>query len=617
MGEPRRADSRVRFGVFTVDLEAGELLRDGTRLRLQERPLQLLLALLAKPGEIVTRDELRERLWPDGTFVDFDHGISSAVNKLRSALNDSAATPRYIETIGSRGYRFLYPVTPIPSSDAAPVPDKFTSGLRPLRLALLMGGVGATAVVALIAFGDFPRTADPASMAIRSIAVMPLRNLSSDPAQEYFSEGLTDELITRLASLEGLRVISRLSAMRYRDSSRPLPEIARELNVDAVLQGSVLESGGRVRITVQLVEGATDRHVWAESYERDHRDILQLQAEVARDIAERIHVRVNPAAARRPAQERRLNPEAHQAYLLARHRWHTRHGDQLIQAIADYQRAIAIDPEFALAYAGLADVHLVLPLLTGAVTQEDSYPKAKEAADRAIQLDPYLAEAHNSRAYVRLYLDWDFAGAEQGFRRAIELNPGYATAHQWYAELLSFLGRHDEAIREIVTALELDPLSAVMHHQAGQTYQQARRYDQAVAEYRIAETLDRGFIAPRMFLSLAYRRMGLLVEASEAMNTAFPGEKKWMEELASAARTGDLQSYLRSERNIATLLARPAYYFGLYDAALGRSAEAFQWLGKAFERRDECLLYLKVDPEWDPLRAEPEFQAFLQKVGLP
>jgi TolB-like protein/DNA-binding winged helix-turn-helix (wHTH) protein/Tfp pilus assembly protein PilF len=614
MGEPRRAVSRVRFGVFTVDLAAGELLKHGIRLRLQDRPLQLLIALIEKPGEIVTREELRERLWPDGTFVDFDHGISSAVNKLRSALNDTAGNPRYIETIGSRGYRFLYPVTPIPASDGVSVPAS-TSRRRSSRLALLTGGVGVMAVVALFAYGDFFRAAPPASSPIRSIAVMPLRNLSSDPAQAYFSEGLTDELITRLTSLEGVRVISRLSAMRYRDSPKPLPEIARELNVDALLQGSVLESNGRVRITVQLVDGPTDRHIWAESYERDHSDILELQADVARDIAERIHVRVNPAAARRPARERRLHPDAHRAYLLARHRWYTRHEDQLLQAIADFQRAIAIDPDFALAYAGLADVYLVLPLLSR-VTQEEAYPKAREAADRAIRLDPFLAEAHNSIASVRLYLEWDFAGAEQAFRRAIELNPGYATAHQWYAELLSFLARDEEAIREIVTALELDPLSAVMHHQAGQTYQQARQYEQAVQEYRIAETLDRVFVAPRMFMSLAYRRMGMLAEAAEAMKSAFPGEKQWIDELAAAAAGGDLRAYLRSEQNITAQLARPAYYFGLYEAALGRNAEALQWLEKAYERRDECLLYLKVDPEWDPIRAEPRFQALLQKVGL-
>jgi TolB-like protein/DNA-binding winged helix-turn-helix (wHTH) protein/Flp pilus assembly protein TadD len=615
MGAPRPVVSRVRFGVFTVDLSAGELLKNGTRVRLQDQPLQLLLALLERPGEVVTRDELRKRLWPEGTFVDFDHGISSSVNKLRSALNDSAVHPHYIETVGRRGYRFVYPVSSGPASGETPDAARPPSLYRRLPLALLLaGGVSVLVVGAFIAFGR--SGGEPAAGAtIRSIAVLPLRNLSSDPSQEYFSEGLTDELITRLASLDGLRVISRLSAMRYRESSKPLPEISRELNVEAVLQGSVLQSNGRVRITVQLVEGATDRHLWAESYERDHSDILELQAEVARDIAERIHVRVNPAAARRPDRERRLSPEAHQAYLLARHRWYTRHADQLLVAIQDLHRAIAIDPAFALAYAGLADVHLVLPLLSGVVTQEEAYSKAKAAADRALELDPYLAEAHTSSAYVRLYLDWDFAGAEQGFRRAIELNPGYATAHQWYSELLAFQGRDEEAISEIVKALELDPLSAVMHHQAGQTYQQARRYEQAVQEYRIAETLDPQFVAPRMFMSFAYRRMGLLLEAGEAMKRAFPGEESWMAELARAATGGDLQAYLRSERNITAHLARPAYYHGLYEAALGRNDEALRWLEQAYERRDETLLYLKVDPEWDRLRAEPRFQAFLQKVG--
>ena len=611
MGAPDHTASKIQFGVFTVDVEAAELLKHGIRVRLQERPFQLLVTLLEKPGEVVTREELRERLWPDGTFVDFDHSISSAVNKLRNALNDSATQPRYVETVGRRGYRFLYPVSAAGAAAAVRRPEP----RRSRRLLVLLAiGLIVSAVTGISTLGRFtrrPAVADPAT--VRSIAVLPLRNLSSDAAEEYFSEGLTDELITRLAALEGLRVISRTSAMRYKDSRKALPVIARELRVDAIVEGSVLRAGGRVRITAQLVEAASDRHLWAQSYERDDQDVLELQNEVARDIAESIRRKVRAAAS--PARARARHPEAYQAYLMGRHQWYRRSGVELTRAIADFERAIALDPDYALAHAGLADVYIVLPLLSP-MPQEQAYPKAKQAAERALALDPALAEAHNSSAYVKMYLNWDFAGAERGFRRAIELNPSYATAHQWYAELLSFQGRSAEAIAEMHEALELDPLSAVMHHQAGQTYQQARHYEQAIQEYRNAMTLDPGFTAPNMFMSLAYRRMGRLEEAAETMQRVLPQEKRWLSALSAAARRRDMPEYLRKEREFAAGLPRPAYYFGLYEAALGNDAEALKWLATAYDRRDECILYIKVDPEWDRLRSDPRFQAIAQKVGL-
>jgi TolB-like protein/DNA-binding winged helix-turn-helix (wHTH) protein/Tfp pilus assembly protein PilF len=610
MAVPGREDSRLAFGVFAVDVEAGELRKHGTRIRLQDRPFQLLVALLNRPGEVVTREELRERLWPDGTFVDFDHNLSSAVNKLRTALDDSAQHPRYIETVGRRGYRFLYPISVGTPASAPLIPGSRTARSRRRLLVLLSLGLLVSAVALLLALGRgaAPPAADRAT--VRSIAVLPLRNLSSDAQQEYFSEGLTDELIARLAAVEGLRVISRSSAMRYKDSRKPLPVIAKELNVDAVLEGSVLRAEGKVRITARLIEAATDRHVWARSYERDHRDILDLQNDVARDIADSIRLKVGPTVIKRP-----LNPEAHQAYLLARYRWYTRREDELLRALADFQRAISLDPGYALAHAGLADVYVVSPLLTP-TTQEEAYPKAQQAAERALALDPTLAEAHNSSAYVKMYLNWDFAAAELGFRKAIELKPGYATAHQWYSELLAFLGRHAEAIAEIRKALELDPLSAVMHHQAGQTYQQARQYDQAIVEYRNAIVLLPEFGAPNMFMSLAFRRTGRLTQAAEAMKAAFPNEGLWTSQLATAAGRGDMDAYVRKEQEIAGRLPRPAYYFALYEAALGNDAGAFRWLDEAYTRRDECLLYLGVDPEWDRLRSDPRFRAIVQKVGL-
>ena len=618
-----------RFGLFHLDPTTGELLRGGRRVHLQEQPFRILSLLLERPGELVTREEVRQTLWPADTFVDFDDGLNAAVKKLRFALGDSSENPTFIETIPRRGYRFIAPVTTAdeetstPQVAGSPVPWLSARLPRPGRAVLI--GLAAVVVVSVAAVALFKskgplfsRVASDGS-AIRSIVVLPLKNLSNDPEQQYFADAMTEELITRLASLEGLRVISRTSAMKYKNTDKLLPQIASELHVDAVVEGSVLRSGGRVRITAQLVHGATDHHLWAESYERDEQDVLELQNEVTRDIARKISLKLSPAAPARPQRARPVDAEAHRAYLLGRYRWHTRRGDELLKAVADFQRAISIEPDYALAYAGLGDVYLVLPFLTR-TTQEEAYPKAKEAADKALALDPTLAEAHNSNAYVKMYLHWDFTGAEEGFRKAIELNPSYATAHQWYAELLAFEGRHEEALAEMHTALELDPLSAVMHHQAGQTYQLARRYDEAIQEYNNAIALDPWFTGPSgLFMSFAYRRKGMLEPAAEMMKVVFRHRnEKLVSELAGAAARGDTRGYLLKEKEIVgRKLYRPAYYVAARHAALGEDAEALQALNTAYERRDEAMLYVKVDPEWDRLRSDPRYVAIVRKVGLP
>ena len=321
-----------QFAGFALDVATGELSRHGTRVRLQERPFQLLVALVERRGEVVTREELRQRLWSNGTFVDFDHSISSAINKLRRALSDSAAQPRYIETVGRRGYRFLYPVSiaePASASVAGRVPSKIPRYAR-MGVLVAVASIVFTAAGALVlrrpGIADSPGT-------IRAIAVLPLKNLSSDPEQQYFSEGLTEELLTHLASLEGLRVISRASAMQYKDTRKPLSTIARELNVDAVVEGSVQRSDGRVRVTARLVEAASDRHVWAKSYEREHRDILGLQNEITRDIAENIKLSLTLAARQRLDVSRPIEPEAHENYLRGRFSWAKRRPADLEKAI--------------------------------------------------------------------------------------------------------------------------------------------------------------------------------------------------------------------------------------------------------------------------------------------
>lgn len=619
----------LRFGLFQLDPSTGELHRNGRRVRLQEQPFTVLTLLLERPAQLITREELRQKLWPADTFVDFDDGLNAAVKKLRFALGDSAENPTFIETIPRRGYRFITPV--IADSDgvaSAELAEPHVIAAPPRlpgqRSARWLGLAAITIVaVAAVTLIEAERSLPPAAASevspIRSIVVLPLKNLSNDPEQQYFADGMTDELITRLASLEGVRVISRTSAMTFKNTDKLLPQIASELHVDAVVEGSVLHSGNRVRITAQLIHAATDRHLWAESYERDERDVVEMQNEVARDIARNVSLKLPSAGVATARRMRPVDPEAHRAYLLGRYRWHTRRTQELLNAIGDFQRAIAIDPGYALAYGGLADVYLVLPFLSR-TTQEEVYPKAKEAAEKAISLDPALAEAHTSNAYVKMYLEWDFAGAERGFRKAIELNPNYATAHQWYAELLSFQGRHVEALAEIRIALELDPLAAVMHHQAGQTHQQARRYDEAIQEYENAIALDPWFVGPSgHFMMWAYSRKGMLEPAAEMMKRVFPGNsraQKLASELASAAASGDRRAFRLKQLESATLYPQPFCYTALFHAALRDDDQALQWLNKAYDQRLECILYINVDPEWDHLRSDPRFVAILQKIGL-
>src|SRR5438876_441903 len=380
MGAARLRDRAIQFGIFEVDLRSGELRKRGVKVKLQEQPLQILGILLEKPGEVVTREELRQRIWPADTFVDFDHGLNNAIRRLREALGDSAETPRYIETLSRRGYRF------ISNFGAA------TSGACPPR----------------------------------SLAVLPLENLSRDPEQEYFAEGLTEALITTLAKIGELRVVSRTSAMQYKGVHKPLREIARELEVDFVVEGTVLRVGRRVRITAQLIDASRETHLWAESYERDLRDVFALQSEVAQAIAREVHIKLTPQDLAHFAQPHPVDPEAYEAYLKGRYHWNRRSRDGLGKATQHFQQAIAKDPSYAAAYAGLADCVSILGWW-GFVSPEHGCGKGKVLALKALEFDPNLPEAHTSFAWSTAYYDYDFPKCEREFRLAIELNPNYAT----------------------------------------------------------------------------------------------------------------------------------------------------------------------------------------------
>ena len=488
----------TRFAVFEVDLESGELRKHGVKIKLQQKPFQILALLLERPGEVVTREELQRRLWPSDVFVDFESGLNNAVKKLRSALGDSAETPRFVETVARHGYRFL--VTPQPGDRTptlSPVPD------RPPRISRM--GMAAVLVVLMALIGSIwaarRRTAHPASVAskIHKIAVLPLENLSHDNEQEYFADGMTDAIIDQLARVRGLTVISRTSTMLYKKARKPLPQIARELGVDTVVEGTVLRSGDRVRVSAQLIDAATDRHLLSRTFERDLEDVLQLQQDVARAVAEQITNSLTAQDAGRLSHPMPVDPAAYQAFMLGRFYWFKRTPDAFSKGIEYFHEAIAREPNYALAYIGLADSYVVLEYLE-IVPPLQFKAQERSAILKALTLDDSLAEAHTSLAHAQGLEDWDFAAAEKEYRRAVELNPNYALAHHWLGNDLAIRGRSAEALEESRKAMALDPLSALYRASYAHRIAYARRFDEAADACHRALELDANHPTANMYL---------------------------------------------------------------------------------------------------------------------
>lgn len=620
----------VRFGPYEVDLRAAQVRKRGVRLRLAGQPFVILQMLLERPGDIVTRGELRARLWPEDTFVEFDHSLNAAVNKLREVLGDSADQPRYVETVPRRGYRFIAEVTnglktnganghaaaeAPPATAALPAAASPARGLRLALAAVIFLGVVAAAAYLLRGPADGPPTV---SAPIRSIAVLPFDNLSGDPEQEYFADGMTDAVISQLAQIGALRVISRTSVIRYRGQSKAVPEIARELNVDAVIEGAVQRDAGRVRISAQLIRGSTDEHLWAQVFERDLDNLLALQNEVAAAVAQRIRVQLTAEERVRLAASRSVRPDAYQAYLMARYYQKQSVPHLHKRAMPLYEEAVAKDPQFAPARAGLAEMALL-----GRPPRE-SMARARAEAERAVELDPASAEAHAALGKVLTMAAWDWAGAERALRRSIELNPNYAEAHQWYSQLLSALGRHDEAIREARTAFELDPFSPLTSHFYGRVLYFARRYDEAVAQYRHAIELDDGNFYAHFFLFIALESRERFeeamphVERSMALQGATPAMMEEMKRVyAAQGYPGLWRVRLRMTEEKVRLEGISSVAIPILYARLGEKQRALDWLERAFEARTRDLIFLQVEPQFDSLRDDPRFQALLQRMNFP
>lgn len=657
MTETATSQKLIRFGVFEVDLRAGELRRQGFRIKLQEQPCQILGILLEHPGELVTREQLRNRLWASDTFVDFDHSLNTAVMRLREALGDSRDNPRFIETLPRKGYRFIAPVNQVAEPGSEPAPPSSVGpsdmsailrgaardprafgelaaskprykGFHPKRVAALIV-FGATAAALLLSL-SWLRThkllvSKVEAGHIESLLVLPLDNLSGDKEQEYFADGMTDELTASLAKIQALRVISRTSAMAYKGTRKPLGRIARELNVDAVVEGTVLRSGNRVRITAKLIQASTDQHLWAETYESDVGNILALQSRVARAIADEIRVKITPEEQVRLGKNRAVKAGAYEDYLKGRYYWNKRTQEGMNKAIEYFQEAIVKDPQYALAYAGMADCYGVMgAAIVGAVPSKEAAPKAEAAALKALAIDNTLPEAQTSLATMRFNYDWDWPAAEGGFKRALQLDPRYATAHQRYSLYLMAVGRTQESVAEISRARELDPLSLSINFSLGWRLYMARQYDQAIQQLRNTIEMNPDFALAHRALGQAYGQKNAHAQAISELQKATTLSHRSPLMLAALGRAYAAAGNRTQAHEVLNELRAQSkrqyvspFYMAVVYAGLGETDRTMEWLEKAFEDRSNGLVFIKVDPEFDSMRAHPRFQDLLHRIGLP
>jgi len=639
MPDAMQAPAVRRFGAFEVNLQSGELRKSGMRLRLSGQPFQVLAVLVQRSGEVVTREELQSLLWSADTFVDFDHGLNNAVARIREVLEDSSESPRYVETVPRRGYRFIAPlsdvappepaltlkstpiveVTPAQAPVASVLP--VTKRSAPSRMWLVLGAVAALAALAAgLVLYQRRRATGTRQQAVKSLAVLPLKNLSGDPSQEYLADGMTEELIGRLSMIRGLRVISRTSVMAFKDPHISMPEIAKTLGVDALVEGSVIRDGSRVRVHAQLIRGATDEHFWSETYDRELRDALGLESEVAQSIAQKVEITITGEERSRLLNARHVAPEVYESYLKGQ--FVKGNGRAKVQErIAYFEEAIRKDPTFAPAYVGLAEAHRDLSSIFIGGPAEDERREIVRAAQSALEFDPNLADAHVLLAEVK-QRQWHWAEAEAEYKRALDLQPNDALAHLRLAEWLMCQGRIEEALDWVRRARELDPLG-VSGATVGWILFHARRYDEAIRELRSQVEVHPDDAWAMWELGFALILKGQpeaaipLLEKTAILMRRSPGS---IELLATAhARAGHrtealrLINELKRRREItyipAGALINPHLALGDYD-------EAFVWFERAYQEKSSILQFLKVHPFFDPVRNDPRFKDLVHRVGL-
>lgn len=636
----------MKFGEFELDPNAFELRRQGAPVKLERIPMELLLLLASRPGELISRAEIIEKLWGKDVFIDTNTAINVAVRKIRQALRDDPDNPQFLLTVPGKGYRFVALLQPLSTSaDAVPVgaagfvpppapPPAATrtasASHRPTWWLLLAAAGLCMAAAAFFLWSRFrhpPQTLGKKTM----LVVLPFENLSGDPGQEYVADGMTEEMITQLGSLypQQLGVIARTSSMQYKSSKQNAAQIARELGVSYLIEGSIRRSGNRIRVTAQLIQASDQTHLWAQDYDRDLSNLLQVESDIAVAIAGHIQLSLPPQTLERMSASRQVNAEAQLAYLLGLQALNGRTRDAFTNAGAGFQHAITIDPDYAPPYAALALSYVLSPIV-GEAKPADVMPKAREAVSRAIELDPTLAEAHAVSAMVAAHYDYDWTTAEREFHRALDLNPSSANAHLFYSNsYLSPFGHHDEAIAELQKAIELDPFSLPIQSFLGRTYVWARRYDEALAQFRKVNEMSPGLALNHERLSHLY---ALLHRYDEAINEDAKARMLAGEDAGSvAARKDALQKALTArgpegfwltllEFSKATMNPPEAYtdHWGvaIIYAQLGDKQRALDALEQAYSERNFMLTELAIEPALDPLRSEPRFKNLLHRVGL-
>jgi TolB-like protein/DNA-binding winged helix-turn-helix (wHTH) protein/Flp pilus assembly protein TadD len=616
------------FGPFSLSPRERRLLHNGQRVELTPKAFETLLVLAQNSGHVLKKEELLQQIWPN-SFVE-ESNLTQNIFILRKILGNDNDGNSYIETVPRHGYRFAGSVREIESKQSieragldvsrSPAQRAFT---RYRVITALVLGITLVVGVYFAQRRLRPRTPQPQGKIM--LAVLPFNNLSEDPAQEYFADGFTEEMITQLGRLgQGqLGVIARTSAMQYRNTQKRADQIGRELGVEYLLEGSVRREGDRVRITAQLIQARDQTHVWAEEYDRDLQDVLMLQRDVARSIAREIEVKLTPQPQNRLASDPAVDRKAYDLYLKGRYSWNKRTEEGFTKAIDYFQQAIVQEPNYALGYAGLADAYALLGSLANAeMPRKEAMPLARAAALKALEIDETLSEAHTSLAFVRMHYDWDWPGAEKEFERAIQLNPDYATAHQWHAYNLMVLGRTEDSLTEIHQALKLDPLSLIINTDAIELTYYARRYDEAIRQGRKTIEMDPRFPLARAFTALCYLQIKQYAQAIVELQAAVleSGDRIDMRANLAAAyalagRPDDARKVLKG-LNDSPHRSDMAFHVARVYVALGEKDEALSLLETAYRERSGPLILLQVDPGNDSMRSDPRFQDLRYRIGL-
>jgi len=637
MSAPVSVARILRFDSFELDLQAGELRKRGVKKRIQGQPIQVLSILLQSAGSLVTREELRSQLWSADTFVDFDHSLHNAIARIREALGDSAETPKYIETLPRRGYRFIGAVEEVHSplagkeSGARSVAENGTkphdpTSAPPQRRGKSFLALTTCGILALAAGLTWKYYSVPAEVhTIRSLAVLPLQNFSGDPGQEYFADGMTEELITELSRIHAIKVISRTSVMEYKGTRKHLPQIARELGVDGILEGSVRREGDQVRITVQLLDGPNDRHIWSEDYQREIRGILNLQREMAQSIARQIRIEVTPQQQARASSGRAVNPEAYEAYLRGRSyiTSATLTVEDLKTAQPYFEEAIRKDPGFALGYVGLADCYVYLALYHQ-ISPANARGPAREALRKAMELDDSVGEAHATLAVLKWHDDWDWASTEREFDSALALAPNFGCAHLLHGYFLLWKGQRNEALAEVAKSGELDPGYSFAASESD-FYDHVRDYPALLAASRRELTANPNESAGHFFLGRAYEGLGKREDAIPEYQKAVDMTGRDQDALAALGHLYGVMGRKDEARKILKELEQRSkeayvspYVLATVYAGLGEKDQALLLLEKAYQEKSWDLPWtLQADLRLDSLRSDPRFKELVARFNFP